>query len=78
VLPQVDLNSACQAAERLRQGLERLAVRLPGGETVRITASFGVADRDEISGSPSSDLLVSLADRRLYEAKADGRNRVRP
>jgi two-component system cell cycle response regulator len=78
VLPQVDLNSACQAAERLRQGLEKHAVRLSGGETLRITASFGVADRDEISGSPSSDLLVSLADRRLYEAKAAGRNRVRP
>ena len=78
VLPQVELGSACQAAERLRQGLEKLAVRLPGGETVRITASFGVADRDEISGAPSSDLLVSLADRRLYEAKAEGRNRVRP
>jgi two-component system cell cycle response regulator len=78
VLPQVDLTSACQAAERLRQGLEKHAVVLPGGGTLRITASFGVADRDEIPGSPSSDLLVSLADRRLYEAKAEGRNRVRP
>jgi len=78
VLPQVELGSACQAAERLRQGLEKHAVGLPGGGTLRITASFGVADRDEIAGSPSSDLLVSLADRRLYEAKAAGRNRVRP
>ena len=78
VLPQVELGAACQAAERLRQGLEKHSVSLPGGGILRITASFGVADRDEISGSPSSDLLVSLADRRLYEAKAAGRNRVRP
>ena len=78
VLPQVDLSAARQAAERLRQGLESCPVRLADGREVRMTASFGVADRDEISGPPSSDLLVSLADRRLYEAKAAGRNRVRP
>ena len=78
VLPQVDLGAARQAAERLRQGLEKVPVRLPGGGTVHITASFGAADRDELTGAPSSDLLVSLADRRLYEAKAAGRNRVRP
>jgi two-component system cell cycle response regulator len=78
VLPQVDLESARQAAERLRVGLESARVRLPGGAEVRITASFGVASRDELQGPLSSDLLVSLADRRLYEAKGAGRNRVRP
>jgi len=78
VLPQVDLGAARLAAERLRQGLESTPVRLPDGGKIHITASFGVADRDEISGGTGSDLLVSLADRRLYEAKAAGRNRVRP
>ena len=78
VLPQVDLGAARQAAERLRLGLETSPVQLPDGVQLHITASFGVADRDEISGGTGSDLLVSLADRRLYEAKAAGRNRVRP
>jgi two-component system cell cycle response regulator len=78
VLPQVDLEGARMAAERLRQGLENHPVQLPGGGEVRITASFGAASRDELSGSPSSDHLVSLADHRLYEAKAAGRNCVRP
>lgn len=78
VLPQVDLDSARTAAERLRQGLEAHAVKLPTGGEARITASFGVADRDELGGPVTADLLVSLADRRLYEAKAAGRNRVRP
>jgi two-component system cell cycle response regulator len=79
VLPQVDLDAARIAAERLRQGLEGLTVRLASGVEVRMTASFGVADRDELAAGPmSSDLLVSLADRRLYEAKAAGRNRVFP
>lgn len=78
VLPQVDLDAACIAAERLRQGLENHLLSLPGGAEVRITGSFGAASRDEVVGSPSSDILVSLADRRLYEAKAAGRNCVRP
>ena len=78
VLPQVDLAAARTAAERLRQGLENHPVRLPGAGEVRITASFGVAARDELGDAQSGDLLVSLADRRLYEAKAAGRNRVQP
>jgi len=78
VLPQVDLAGARMAAERLRQGLESSPVRLPDGVEVRVTASFGVASRDEMASSETSDVLVSLADRRLYEAKAAGRNLVRP
>jgi two-component system cell cycle response regulator len=78
VLPQVDLAGARMAAERLRHGLESSPVRLPGGLEVRVTASFGVASRDEMASSDNSDVLVSLADRRLYEAKAAGRNLVRP
>lgn len=78
VLPQVDLNGACMAAERLRLGLEKHVVRLAGGVEVRVTASFGVASRDELANVGSSDVLVSLADSRLYEAKAAGRNLVRP
>ena len=78
VLPQVDLEAAKLAAERLRQGLENVPVRLESGVTVKITASFGVASRDELSSQITGDLLVSLADRRLYEAKGAGRNCVRP
>jgi two-component system cell cycle response regulator len=78
VLPQNDLLSARLAAERLRQGLEAHAIRLASGATVRITGSFGVATWDELASTATVDLLVSLADRRLYDAKAAGRNCVRP
>jgi GGDEF domain-containing protein len=59
-------------------GLEGLPVPLPTVPDVRITASFGVASLDELGATATSSLLVSLADRRLYEAKAAGRNCVRP
>ena len=74
VLPQVELEAARAAAERLRIALEEL----PASSEVRVTASFGVASMDELGPGATSDLLVSLADRRLYEAKAAGRNCVRP
>ncbi|HBL29435.1 MAG TPA: hypothetical protein DD490_21595 [Acidobacteria bacterium] len=77
VLPQVDLDAARQAAERLRRGLEEHAVKLSTGATVRITGSFGVAAWEE-GMCPTVDLLVSLADRRLYDAKGAGRNCVHP
>ena len=80
VLPEVDLESGRQAAERLRRCIAEHAI-LVAGEEVRVTASFGVAELSEVPGNATAetaDLLVSLADHRLYEAKAAGRNRVRP
>ena len=59
-------------AERCRQGIEK--INLPAkGESLRPTASFGVADADGVS---SAELLVDRADQALYQAKAAGRNRV--
>jgi two-component system cell cycle response regulator len=78
VLPQVDLTAARSAAERLRHSLEETPIPIGEGREVRVTGSFGVADRDELAGPATADLLVSLADRRLYDAKAAGRNRIRP
>jgi diguanylate cyclase (GGDEF)-like protein len=78
VLPQVDLTAARLAAERLRQSLASASIVVGEDLAVPVTASFGVADRDELTGPVTADLLVSLADRRLYEAKDSGRNCIRP
>ena len=78
VLPQVDLEAACQAAERLRRDMAAHTLSVATNPLQRITASFGVAALSELAGRTAADELVAIADRRLYEAKAAGRDRVRP
>ncbi len=67
------MTQALQTAERLRREFE--AMRFPG-LAVTATVSVGVAMASE-SGR-SLPALLAIADRALYRAKADGRNRVAP
>ncbi len=78
VLPETGLEAGIHTAERLRHALEKQSVPLASGAKVTITASFGVACGAEVVGSPTPDALVALADMRLYQAKAAGRNCVKP
>jgi diguanylate cyclase (GGDEF)-like protein len=75
VLPGAGLEEARLLAERLRAGLEALELGPPDfPEGCRITASLGVAAFPE-HGADGEALLQS-ADRALYLAKGQGRNRV--
>ena len=68
-----DAVQASQALERLRQHVESLTVPLPDGQTLRFTVSFGLTEyRPPEEGSEA----VARADTALYQAKAQGRNRV--
>ena len=75
VLPNTDLTAAAQFAERLRTGIEQLDLRHDAAPQGHLTASFGV-----VSVIPDGDWTpsdaVAAADRALYMAKAEGRNRV--
>ena len=72
LLPDTDHDGALQAAETLRARLDGLAVP---GVIAHLTASLGVATLpDHAADGPA---LIRAADRALYVAKADGRNRVR-
>ncbi len=72
LIGEADLPAAVQLCERLRERIETHDwSRLSPG--LAVTASFGVADDRE---SDPGEQLLALADRRLYEAKRRGRNRV--
>lgn len=73
VLPHLDAIGARTAAERVRQRIGELAIRLPDGDTARLTVSVGAA---VARGDESFERVLRRADRALYAAKATGRNRV--
>src|SRR5579862_7001804 len=72
LLPDTDLAGAVQLAERVRQVLEAAAMAGPEGP-IRLTASFGVSC---FPAAVAAEELLSDADRRLYDAKRLGKNRV--
>lgn len=67
--PRTDLMEAAYLAERLREKISRAKYH----DDISVTASFGVASWSEYSEVKK---LLSVADKRLYLAKAGGRNRV--
>jgi diguanylate cyclase (GGDEF)-like protein len=63
-------------AERLREMLAQMPIPIPGGMTLTLTASFGVAGMERVT-EDTIDFLIRAADQAMYEAKAAGRNCVR-
>jgi two-component system cell cycle response regulator len=74
LLPETDVPSAREAAERLRQALARAEIPRPDGGILRLTASIGIAAC--VAGDGSIEQALSRADDALYRAKGNGRNRV--
>jgi diguanylate cyclase (GGDEF)-like protein len=73
LVPYLGEGEAVEYFESLRQRIEALRVDV-GGQVLRMTVSIGVF-RTRFPGQTLNHLL-SEADRRLYLAKAGGRNRV--
>ncbi|PTQ89340.1 GGDEF domain-containing protein [Agitococcus lubricus] len=75
LLPNTGREGAFQLAERCRLALQALNIYTPQGDKVPVSASFGIATSEGAS-RVSSESLIRAADAALYQAKADGRNRV--
>ena len=72
VLPATTKTNAFQVAERIRESIEKMVVTY-GNKMIRLTSSFGVSTQcTEID----IDYLLKDADKALYQAKAEGRNRT--
>lgn len=74
ILPHTAMAPAHALAERLRSRIERHAFDVEDG-MVHLTASIGIAEVRDPAIASTED-WVNAADAALYEAKAQGRNRV--
>jgi len=75
ILPEIDKKNAFQVAEKLRSTIEKK--KFPREENQpygKITISLGLAALHQ--DSLNTKELVDLADRALFKAKAEGRNRI--
>lgn len=80
ILPETNLEGAIDLAERLRTGFAATGTPSTRGEdSVRTTASFGIATVNFASASRHHTVhdLISTADNLMYEAKRSGRNCVK-
>jgi diguanylate cyclase (GGDEF)-like protein len=73
ILPECALEDAMMRAETIRASLEAMTPTV-GQQTLRVTASFGVAST-ALNGTDQMQLLQA-ADAALYEAKRQGKNCV--
>ena len=73
LMPETHIAIATHVAERLREQAAQLRVLAECGAEVELTISIGVAAAER-QDSPSS--LLVRADKALYRAKKEGRNRV--
>lgn len=74
LLPDTDAALAQRVAERIRAALMVQTIAAPDDVRIRITVSIGVACYPLHANS--ADSLIANADRAVYAAKQEGRNRV--
>lgn len=72
ILPQTDREGARVVAERMRVAIERHAFALVPAGTITVSSGIAVfpTDGGDVAG------VIQAADRSLYQAKREGRNRV--
>lgn len=73
-LPGINLTNAIEIAEKIRRNVETSSFAY-GENQIKITASFGVVSINSKTVIDINELIESV-DKKLYEAKRKGRNRI--
>jgi diguanylate cyclase (GGDEF)-like protein len=74
ILKHASLPKAYQIAERCRTTIEALVISNDEGQSIRLTASFGISQSHH---GLRPQQVLSQADKALYAAKASGRNQIK-
>ena len=74
ILKHASLPKAYQIAERCRTTIEALVINNDEGQSIHVTASFGIAQSHH---GLRPQQVLSQADKALYAAKASGRNQIK-
>ncbi len=73
-LGRTDLGTALMVAERIRAAIERTEIIVSEATTIKVSMSIGVRC---IQNESTLDELINNTDKKLYEAKSEGKNRVK-
>lgn len=74
LLPETAAPAAAEVAARIHSALASIEHDGGEGKVFHVTASLGVATRNE--GDPGPDTLMAHADQAMYHSKNTGRNRI--
>lgn len=74
ILPDCQVDVSVLILDRMRSHIEKVVFDTPNGETLSISISTGIAQKEQNDKNYSK--IISRADAALYEVKKSGRNKV--
>ena len=75
ILTETSLKDGVVVAEKIRQAIESKTIKISNNTSVKVTVSCGIATVDPQTVK-SAEELIDKADKALYKAKKDGRNKI--
>lgn len=74
-LTNTDIDNAHMIAERIRNNIMAKEFII-GNDRLNLTCSFGVHTVNNEDECPTVDSIIDIVDKKLYRAKAEGRNKI--